>query len=85
MDTDLIVPVIFRWLHIGPVIVAIGGAFFARLVVLPSMMESLSEEQRAQIQPAMASRWRKTLPDSRRHESIQVLHHSTYTSPSSSS
>ncbi len=59
METDLIVPVIFRWLHIGPVIVVIGGAFFARFVVMPSMMESLSEEQRAQIQPAMVSRWRK--------------------------
>ena len=59
MDTDLIVPVIFRWLHIVPVIVVIGGAFFARFVVMPSMMESLSEEQRAQVQPAIVSRWRK--------------------------
>ncbi len=61
MDTDLIVPVIFRWLHIGPVIVAIGGAFFARYVIIPSMRETLSDEQREQVRSAIIRRWKRVL------------------------
>ena len=61
MDTDLIVPVIFRWLHIGPVIVAIGGAFFARFIILPSIVETLSEDQRGQVHSAVIRRWKKVL------------------------
>ena len=61
MDTDLIVPVIFRWLHIGPVIVAIGGAFFARFIILPSLAETLSEDQRGQVHSAVIRRWKRVL------------------------
>ncbi len=61
MDTDLIVPVIFRWLHIGPVIVAIGGAFFARFIILPSLTETLSEDQRGQVHSAAIRRWKRVL------------------------
>jgi uncharacterized membrane protein len=61
MDTDLIVPAIFRWLHIGPVIVAIGGAFFARYVIIPSMRETLSDEQREQVRSAIIRRWKRVL------------------------
>ena len=61
MDTDLIVPVIFRWLHIGPVIVAIGGAFFARFVISPSLAETLSDDQRGQVHSAVIRRWKRVL------------------------
>ena len=61
MDMDLIVPVIFRWLHIGPVIVAIGGAFFARFIILPSLAETLSDDQRGQVHSAVIRRWKRVL------------------------
>ena len=61
MDTDLIMPVIFRWLHIGPVIVAIGGAFFTRYIILPSLAETLSEDQRGQVHSAVTRRWKRVL------------------------
>ncbi len=61
MDTDLIMPVILRWLHIGPVIVVIGGAFFARFIILPSLAETLSEDQRGQVHSAVIRRWKKVL------------------------
>lgn len=34
MDASLIVPILFRWLHIIPAAIAIGGLFFMR-VILP--------------------------------------------------
>ncbi len=61
MDTDLIVPVIFRWLHIGPVIVVIGGAFFARFIIFPSLAETLSEDQRGQVRSAVIRRWKRVV------------------------
>ncbi len=53
--------VIFRWLHVGPVIVTIGGAFFMRYVMIPSVGETLSEEQRETLRAAITGRWRKVV------------------------
>ena len=58
MDTDLIIPVLARWLHLGPVIIAIGGAFFAWWVLLPAVSETLDDEQAAKLRSAIAGRWR---------------------------
>ncbi len=61
MDTDLIVPVISRWLHIGPVIVVIGGAFFARFIISPSLAETLSDDQHGQVRSAVVRRWKRVV------------------------
>ena len=52
-------PILARWLHIGPVIIAIGGAFFMRFVLLPSMGETLAEDHSQRLRSAMMTRWRK--------------------------
>ena len=61
MDMDLIIPVLARWLHIGPVIVLAGGAFFMRFVMVPSAGETLSDEQHDKLRAAIIGRWRKVL------------------------
>lgn len=37
MDSDLILPLISRWAHVGTAIVLIGGTAFFRLAVLPAI------------------------------------------------
>lgn len=61
MDMDLIIPVLARWLHIGPVIILAGGAFFMRFVMVPSVGETLSDEQHDKLRAAIVGRWRKVL------------------------
>lgn len=57
MDIDF-VAVLFRWLHILPAIVAVGGTIFMRFAILPAVGE-ISESQRAAFQEAVRSRWSK--------------------------
>lgn len=61
MEMDLIIPVLARWFHIGPVIVLAGGAFFMRFVMVPSAGETLSDEQHDKLRAAIIERWRKVL------------------------
>lgn len=58
MGSELL-PILARWLHIGPVVIAIGGAFFMRFVLLPSMGETLAEDHSQRLRSAMMARWRK--------------------------
>ncbi|MCH7873520.1 MAG: hypothetical protein IID33_17625 [Planctomycetes bacterium] len=44
MDLELLMPVLFRWLHVGAAIVTIGGMFFMRAVLMPSAEAALSDE-----------------------------------------
>ncbi len=57
MDIDF-VAVLFRWLHILPAIVAVGGTIFMRFAILPAVGE-IPESQRAAFQEAVRSRWSK--------------------------
>ena len=57
MDIDF-VAVVFRWLHILPAIVAVGGTIFMRFAILPAVGE-ISESQRGAFQEAVRSRWSK--------------------------
>ena len=50
--------VVFRWLHILPAIIAVGGTVFMRMALLPSIGE-LPEGQRAAFHEAIRSRWAK--------------------------
>lgn len=58
MNTELIVPVLFRWLHILAAIVAVGGTFFLRFVLLPSAQDALSAEQHAALRAGLIRRWK---------------------------
>jgi uncharacterized membrane protein len=55
MDTFAL-DLVLRWMHIFGGIAAVGGTFFMRLAVLPSV-ESLPDEYRAGMQLAIRSRW----------------------------
>jgi uncharacterized membrane protein len=53
-----IINLIFRWIHVGAVIIAIGGAFFMRMVVLPALAD-LDETRRQDIRARLVGRWSK--------------------------
>jgi len=59
MSWLVIVSLLSRWAHILCVVIAIGGAFFARFVFLPATGELASPEDRAKLQAAVTARWRK--------------------------
>ena len=55
MEIDYLA-VLFRWLHILPAIIAVGGTIFMRLAVVPAA-EELPEAARSAFQEAVRSRW----------------------------
>ncbi len=62
-----ILHVISRWLHIGAAIVAIGGAAFARIALLPSL-RGMPDEDAARLRESVRSRWAKVV-----HACIAIL------------
>lgn len=58
MDTQYLLGLLFRWLHILAAITAVGGAVFARLVVFPTL-DPLPADQRGSLHAAMRARWSK--------------------------
>ena len=58
MDSQYILGLVFRWLHILAAITAVGGAVFARFVVLPALAP-LSSLDRDSVNAAMRARWSK--------------------------
>lgn len=57
-----------RWLHLAAVVLAIGGAAYARFALLPGMGEVLDETSREKLREAVRRRWAKFV-----HISIAVL------------
>ena len=66
MDIDYLA-VLFRWFHILPAIVAVGGTIFMRFALHPAAAE-LPEAQRTALQEAVRSRWARWI-----HASILFL------------
>ena len=58
METEAILNLVFRWLHILAAITAVGGTFFARSVVVPTL-DQLAADQRGMLHAAMRARWSK--------------------------
>ena len=58
MTTELFLSILFRWMHILAAVIAIGGTVFMRFVLLPSVRETLAEEQRAALHAKLVGRWR---------------------------
>ena len=56
MDVMDLVRLVFRWLHVLPAVILLGGVFFMRLAVWPAMPQ-LSEDEGRRIQDAFRSRW----------------------------
>ncbi len=57
MQTFDIVAIMVRWLHLSAVVVAIGGAFFMRFVLMPSAAAALSDDVRKQLHAQLMRRW----------------------------
>lgn len=55
---DFIVPLIFRWLHIGPAIVLVGGTAFMLFVLIPAA-RVLPESEHLQLRAAILARWKR--------------------------
>ncbi|HPK04201.1 MAG TPA: hypothetical protein PLS90_17280 [Candidatus Sumerlaeota bacterium] len=49
---------LMRWLHILAAVVAIGGAFYLRFLVLPVAARQLGAEDFAKLRQALGERWR---------------------------
>lgn len=58
MDTMLPVDILSRWLHIGMVIVLVGGSVLMRFVLMPAA-EQLPDEHHQALRQNVMSRWRK--------------------------
>lgn len=55
-DVNWIV-VLSRWLHLAAAMVALGGAAYVRLALLPSLPEALDEESAGKLREAVRRRW----------------------------
>jgi uncharacterized membrane protein len=58
MEIDALVRLVFRWLHILPAVILLGGVFFMRLAVLPAAA-GWGEKERLDLQDALRRRWAK--------------------------
>lgn len=54
MDSDLILPVLSRWVHVGTAIILVGGTAFFRFVVVPSLGDDSTDLVRR-----IRDRWKK--------------------------
>lgn len=59
-DIDIAV-LLSRWIHIGAVIVAIGGAVYQRFALLPGAQEALDDDARDSLREALRRRWSKVV------------------------
>ncbi len=59
-DVDLVV-LLMRWAHILSAIVAVGGSFFMRVVLMPGANAVLSDAEHAKLRPALVKRWQKVI------------------------
>ena len=58
METDLVIPLLMRWIHIGTAIVLVGGLVFYRLVFVPVANKILSDEERERLREPLMRRWK---------------------------
>ncbi len=58
MDNEYLV-LIARWLHIAPVIIAVGGAVFIRFVLMPATGAALADDVHAALHEQIIRRWRR--------------------------
>ena len=58
MNSELIVPMIIRWVHIACAMLAIGAPFFVRFGLMPAASTTLDEAAHQKLREAIAARWR---------------------------
>jgi uncharacterized membrane protein len=55
---NLVLSLVFRWLHIGPAIVLVGGTAFMLFVLLPAAKE-LPDAEHQKLRAAVLKRWKQ--------------------------
>lgn len=68
MSDVLLLPLLSRWLHVLAAIVAVGGAFFMRFVLMPTAMSVLSAEEHDRLRTPLLKRWKIVV-----HSSIAIF------------
>ncbi len=68
METIDYILLITRWLHISAAIVAIGGAFFTRVALMPAAASTLDDATHARLREALRTRWARIV-----HTCIAIL------------
>ena len=58
MESDLILPLVMRWIHMLSALTMVGGSVFLWLVYLPISSRILSEEERAKLYEPLMRRWK---------------------------
>lgn len=53
-----IVALLSRWAHILAAVFMLGGAFFIRYILMPSVTEAFGEEGHKKLRPALMKRWK---------------------------
>ena len=61
MDSTDYILLITRWLHISAAIVAIGGAFFTRVALMPAAASTLDDATHAKLREALRARWSRVV------------------------
>ncbi|MES2791843.1 MAG: hypothetical protein V4719_19645 [Planctomycetota bacterium] len=54
---DLLLPLIFRWIHIGSAITVVGGSVFMIFVLLPAAKE-IAHDEHLKLRAAVLKRWK---------------------------
>jgi uncharacterized membrane protein len=57
MSNNLILTIVVRWVHILAAVIAIGGLFNMRFVLMPAVREALSDEEHQRLRKSVMSRW----------------------------
>lgn len=58
MSAEFFLAVVFRWAHVLAAVVAIGGTIFMRVVLVPAIRASLTDDQHAALRQAVTARWK---------------------------
>lgn len=58
MESDLILPLVMRWIHMLSALTMVGGSVFLWLVYLPISSRILSEEERSRLYEPLLRRWK---------------------------
>lgn len=58
MESDLVLPLVMRWIHMLSALTLVGGSVFLWLVYLPISSRILSDEERARVREPLMRRWK---------------------------
>ena len=61
-DSSLdVVALLSRWAHVLAAVILVGGAFFQRFIILPSLQAALDEDKRGAVMTEVVRRWKKAV------------------------